>query len=393
MSSSIAAWIRRCEPMIPHARPYLSGNEARYLQECVDTNFVSSVGPFVDRLERQLIDATASAGAVATASGTSALHASLVAVGVGQDDLVVLPSFTFIASANSIAYCGASPWLMDVDAETWTLDMGLLRRSLERDSRRDGDRLIHAPTGRRISAIMPVHTLGVAANMDALGEISAEFRLPVVNDAAAALGATFRRRPIGRMGGELSVLSFNGNKTVTAGGGGMIVGNDPELLRLVRHLTTTARAGEEYAHDRVGYNYRMTNLQAAVGCAQMDRWKDLVEAKRRIRRRYDEAFGNVSGIGLFPDPADRESACWLSGIRLKPTAPSVEALRSALRAQEIETRAFWRPVHLQQPYLEAPTTPMPVSEALWPTILTLPCSTDLSDADQTRVIDAVRSAL
>lgn len=379
--------------MIPHARPVMSEKEALYLQDCVTTNFVSSIGPFVDRFERQVAEATGSSGAVATSSGTTALHASLVAVGVGRDDLVVLPSFTFIASANSIAHCGAMPWLMDIDAETWTLDADLLRRLLETEARRDGDRLVHAPTGRRIAAIMPVHTLGVAADMDGLSRIAADYRLPMVADAAAALGATFRGKEVGGMGADLSVISFNGNKTVTAGGGGMIVGNDMELMRLVRHLTTTARSGEEYSHDRVGYNYRMTNLQAAVGCAQMDRWEELVDAKRGIRRRYDEAFGNIPNLSTFPDPADRESACWLSGIRIRPPAPSVETLRARLGAQGIETRAFWQPVHRQLPYREAPASEMPVTESLWRTIITLPCSTDLSEVDQARVIDAVKSAL
>ncbi len=379
--------------MIPHARPVMSGKEGLYLQECVTTNFVSSVGPFVDRLERQLAEATGSAGAVATSSGTTALHASLLTVGVGRDDLVVLPSFTFIASANAIAHCGAIPWLMDIDEETWTLDADLLRRSLDAEARRDGDRVIHRPTGRRIAAIMPVHTLGVAADMEGLRRIADDFGLPVVADAAAALGASFRGKAIGDMGADLSVISFNGNKTVTAGGGGMIVGNDPELIGLARHLTTTARAGEEYSHDRVGYNYRMTNLQAAVGCAQMERWQELVEAKRRIRRRYDDAFGNIATVGTFPDPPDRGSACWLSGIRLRPPAPTVQSLRDALRRQDIETRAFWKPVHRQLPYQDAPRSAMAVTDALWPTILTLPCSTDLSEADQARVIDAVRQAI
>jgi len=379
--------------MIPHARPVMSDKESLYLQECVTTNFVSSVGPFVERFERQVAEATGTTGAVATSSGTTALHASLLTVGVGRDDLVVLPSFTFIASANAIAHCGAMPWLMDIDAETWTLDAVLLRRALERDTRREGDRLIHAGSGCRVAAIMPVHTLGVAAEMDALRRIADDYRLPIVADAAAALGATFRGRSIGAMGADLSVISFNGNKTVTAGGGGMIVGNDAALIKRARHLTTTARAGEEYAHDEVGYNYRMTNLQAAVGCAQMDRWREMVEAKKRIRRRYDEAFGNHPSLSTLPDPADRESACWLSGIRLRTSILTVRALRDRLRAEGIETRAFWQPVHLQAPYRLAPATEMPVTESLWQTILTLPCSTDLSEADQARVIDAVKGAI
>ena len=377
--------------MIPHARPVLTGNEARYLQDCIETTYVSSVGPFVERFERQVAAATQSAGAVATASGTSALHISLVALGIGRDDLVVLPSFTFIASANAIAHCGAEPWLFDVSPESWTLDTALLRRTLERDTRRQAGRLLHVPSGRRVAAIMPIHTLGVPAAMDEIAAIAAEFALPIVADAAAAIGATYRGKPLGGLGATLSAISFNGNKTITAGGGGAVIGQDLELLRLVRHLSTTARAGEEYAHDRVGYNYRMTNLQAAVGCAQMERWEELVEAKRRIRRRYDDDFRGVPGIAPFPDPAGQESACWLSGIRVSPPAPAVATIRAALRAQGIETRAFWQPMNLQAPYRAAPTTPMPVSDALWPAILTLPCSTDLSEAEQTRVIDAVRS--
>ncbi|MSP49868.1 MAG: aminotransferase class I/II-fold pyridoxal phosphate-dependent enzyme [Alphaproteobacteria bacterium] len=376
--------------MIPLTQPDLSGNESRYLQECIASTYVSSVGPFVSRFERLVAEATGSAGAVATSSGTTALHAALLAAGVGAGDLVVLPTFTFIASANAIAHCGAGPWLLDVDPSTWALDTRLLRRSLERDTRRDGARLLHTPSGRRIAAVMPVYTLGAASGIDRVVAAARDFGLPVVADAAAALGATSGGQAIGEFGADFSVISFNGNKTVTSGGGGAVVGNDLDALKALRHLTSTARLGDDYTHDRIGYNYRMTNLQAAVGCAQMERWRELVGAKRRIRARYAAGLRGLNGVGMFP--TEDGSACWLSGITLGPSASPLDQVRAKLRDAGIEARPFWRPMHLQAPYREAPVSAMPVADAIWPTVLTLPCSTGLSEADQDRVIDTIRGA-
>ncbi len=375
------------------AEPNLSGNEARYLQECITTTYVSSVGPFVDRFETQIAGATGAAGAVATSAGTTALHMALVALGVRPGDLVILPDFTFIASANAIAHCGAEPWLLDIAATTWTLDADLLRRALETETRRQDAATIHLGTGRRVAAILPVYTLGVPADMDAIVDVAREFGLPVVADAAAALGATYKGRPVGQLGANLSGISFNGNKTITSGGGGAVIGHDLELLRLVRHITTTARTGEDYTHDRIGYNHRLTNLQAAVGCAQMERWEDLVAAKRRIRRRYDDELGGLPGVHFFPSPSYCTSACWLSGIRLVPPAPPVAAVRDHLREFGIEARAFWKPMHLQAPFRMVPRSDMAVSQAIASSILTLPCSTGLSEPDQGRVIDAVRQII
>ncbi len=377
--------------MIPLCVPNLSGNEARYLHECVETNFVSSVGPFVERFEERVAVASGAGLAVATSSGTTGLHAALTAIGVQRDDLVVLPSLTFIASANAIAHCGADPWLVDVDEASWTLDPAVLGEVLERDTERDGEDLRHRPTGRRVAALMPVYTLGLPADMDSLLELASEYGLPVVADAAAALGALDRNRPIGSLGAQLSVLSFNGNKTVTSGGGGAVIGDDEALTALVRHLTTTARVGSGYDHDRVGFNYRMTNLQAAVGCAQLERLDELVAAKRRIAAGYDAAFAAVAGLLPFPAPARSESACWFSGVLLENRAAA--ELVPGLRADGIEARPFWKPIHLQAPFAACPREPTPVTDRLWPAVLTLPCSTGLAAGDQERVIAAVRSAL
>lgn len=377
--------------MIPLAVPNLAGNEARYLQECVSSSYVSSVGPFVQRFEAMVAEATGAPEAVAVSTGTVGLHLALVVAGVGRDDLVALPALTFIASANAIAHCGATPWLFDIAPESWTLDPAALDRALSEEAERRGDRLVHRATGRRVAAVMPVHTLGHPADMDAIVAVAGRHGLPVVADGAAALGATYKGRRPAECGAALTVISFNGNKTVTAGGGGALVGSDPAMMRLARHLSTTARVGQEYEHDQVGYNYRMTNLQAAVGCAQMEQLEPFVAAKRRIARRYDDAFAGLKGTGRFPAAPWAESACWFSGLTVD--APDTAALREALRGNGIDARPFWKPMHLQRPYRDAPRTALSVTESLWRRIVTLPCSTHLGDSEQDRVIAATRAAL
>lgn len=379
--------------MIPLCVPNLTGNEARYLQECVDSTFVSSVGPFVDRLEDMVAAAAGSpVRAVATSAGTTGLHAALTAVGVERDDLVIMPAFTFVASANAVAQCGATPWLLDVAADSWTLDPALLERVLEDETARDGDTLRHRASGRRVAAVLPVHVLGCPADMDAIIAAARTRGLKVVADSAAALGSRYRGRRIAQLGADLSVVSFNGNKTVTAGGGGAVVGTDPELLALVRHLTTTARVSPDYLHDRVGFNYRMTNLQAAVGCAQLERLDEFVVAKRRIRAAYDAAFAGRPDVGFFPQPDWAESECWFSGFVLD-RAERMAALRAGLRDRGIDARPFWRPMHLQPAFVEAPRTPMTVTESVWDRIVTLPCSTSLTETELRTVVAAVEEVL
>lgn len=380
--------------MIPLAVPTMTGKERDYLLECVETNYVSSVGSFVTRFEEMVATASGAAGTVATSAGTTALHAALIAVGVKPGDLVATASFTFIATANAISHCGASPWLFDVGADDWTMDPHQLTSALERDTSRQGTALVHRPTGRRVAAILPVFTLGLPARMDEISALGRRFGLPVVVDGAAALGATYRDRPSASLGADLTMFSFNGNKTVTAGGGGAVAGTDLALLRRVRHLTTTARVGDDYTHDEVGYNYRMTNLQAAVGCAQMESLDRFVAAKRRIAGRYNSAFHSIRDACAFPEPEDRRSACWFSGLYLPTVAPDVVvALRASLVAAGVDARPFWRPVHLQAPYQNCPAGPMAVTDRIWNRILTLPCSTGLAEHEQEQVIAAVHAAI
>lgn len=377
--------------MIPLAVPQLSGNEAKYLQECVESTFVSTVGPFVGRFEDMVAKAAGSRHCVATSAGTTGLHVSLVALGIERDDLVIIPSFTFIATANAVSHAGATPWLMDVSRNTWTLDPEQLTTELARNTKVKRGTLVHRGTGRRIAAIVPVHTFGTPADMDAIMAVAKRYSLPVLADSAAALGATSQSRAIGRLGADLNVFSFNGNKTVTAGGGGAVSGDDEALLQRVRHLTTTARVGGNYDHDMVGFNYRMTNLQAAVGCAQMEQLDAFVARKREIRAIYDLAFSGLDGVEPFPTARGTESACWFSGF--VTDARTAERVRTSLQSQSIDARPTWKPMHMQLPYIDVPRSSLDVSEDIWQRIVTLPCSTGITNAELDSVAEAVRAQL
>ncbi len=377
--------------MIPLAIPHLAGREAAYLQECIDSTFVSSVGPFVDRFEKMVAQAAGCRTAVATASGTTGLHAALTALGVGRDDLVIVPTWTFIASANAVAHCGAMPWLLDVERQSWNLDPDLLLQALDEQTEHRSGKVIHTASGRRVAAIMPVHGLGTPANMPAIVDCAKKFNLPVLADAAAALGATCNDQPVGRMGADLTVFSFNGNKTITAGGGGAVTGTDEKLLDTVRHLTTTARHGSGYDHDRIGFNYRMTNLQAAVGCAQMERLPQLLAAKKRIYEDYRTGFADRPDLTPFPVPPWGDSAHWLSGVFLENIEEKqLEPLLNKLQKAGIGVRSFWKPIHQQVPYAKAPKWLTGVADDIWYRILPLPSSSGLTREEGERVVSTVK---
>lgn len=375
--------------MIPLAVPHLAGREAEYLQECVTSTFVSSVGPFVERFEREVAAAAGVAGAVAVTSGTAALHLALRTAGVSETDLVALPSYTFVASANAVAYCGASPWLFDVTDTSWTLDPEQLARTLKQRLTPGPDGPVDRVSGRRLGAVMPVHTLGHPADMAPIVEVAAAYDVPVVADAAAALGATYRGEPVGRLGAQLTAFSFNGNKTITAGGGGALVSDDESLLECARHLSTTARSGPDYDHDEIGYNYRLTNVQAAVGCAQVEQLARFVATKRRIRQFYEQRLGDLSSLQHFPVAAWADSACWFSGV----ATDEAEQLRGQLRAAGVDARPFWKPMHLQRPFTTAPREPLSLTDSLWRRVLPLPCSTGITDEELEQVVAAVRGSV
>jgi aminotransferase in exopolysaccharide biosynthesis len=378
--------------VIPVSVPDLVGNEARYLQECIDSGFVSSVGPFVAAFEESVARATGARHAVATSSGTTGLHIALVAAAVTPGDLVIIPSYTFIATANAVSHAGAEPWLTDVSPESWTLDPHQLRTALNQQTKRDPEGIMHKQTGKRVAAVMPVYTLGHPADMEAINEVALEFGLPVVADAAAAIGAEYKGRSIG-MEAPVSVFSFNGNKTITSGGGGAVVTNDAEKAAKIRHLSTTARVSNDYLHDQVGYNYRMTNLQAAVGVAQLERATDLVMKRQQIARNYENELAAL-GVRFAPQSEWAVSSRWLScAILPDGSQRSVAEIVDEFAAQQVQVRPFWRPMHEQPPYSRCLREPTPVTDQLWRRVLTLPSSSSLSSEDQTRVIEATRRVL
>lgn len=380
--------------MIPLAVPNLSGNEKKYLDDCIDTTFVSSVGAYVNRFEEEIAKEAGAVAATATASGTTALHIALLSAGVKQDELVIMPTFTFIATANAVSHCGAVPWLFDVEPVTWTLDAEAVARALAEETvARDGN-VFHKKSGKRVAAILPVYTLGAAADMDMFAELSKKYRIPVVADAAAALRAEYKGKKLAELA-DLTIFSFNGNKTITSGGGGMIVSNDAERIAYAKHISTTARVSLEYDHDQIGYNYRMTNIQAAVGCAQLERLEQFVERKREIRKYYNLAFQDMQGIESFKDSIWGNSACWFSGIVIKDEAHlSVPEICIKMRNAGVEARSFWKPIHLQKPYSHAMMdSDFSVICAVWDKILTLPCSTGITEEELKTVTDTVKTIL
>lgn len=371
--------------MIPLAVPNLNGNEKKYLDNCIDTTFVSSVGEYVTRLENDIKNYTHSSDAVATSSGTTGLHASLISVGVKYSDLVIIPTFTFIATANSVAHCGAVPWLFDISGKDWCLDPDLVAAELKKECEIKKGQVIHKKSGRRVAAIMPVYTLGNIPDMKAFRLIADEWNLPLIADAACAIGASYytssnEQYELGEIA-DLSVISFNGNKTITCGGGGAVIGTSSTLLNHVRHLTTTARVWPDYDFDEVGFNYRMTNIQAAVGVAQMERVEAFVKRKREVRDYYKEALKDIQSVSFFPET--NGASCWYSGIVLSEEATYDTAKKICLELKEygIEARTFWKPVHIQKPYINCPRTDIKVANNLWQRIVTLPCSTNIMDED------------
>lgn len=379
--------------MIPLAVPNLTGNEKKYLNECIDTTFVSSVGQFVTRFEEMAAEISGAGYAVATSSGTTALHTALMSVGVEAGDIVLIPSYTFIATANAVAHCGAEPWCIDIDEASWTMSSGMLEKELKDKIELIDGKPYHRFKKKRVTAVMPVFTLGNPANMGAIKRIADNYGLPVIVDAAAAIGATYGQDAPAKWADAI-VYSFNGNKTITCGGGGAILSDNESIISRARHLSTTARVGNEYDFDEVGYNYRMTNIQAAVGCAQLERLEEFIAKKRYIREYYEDNLCDVKGISFFPESPWGKGTCWFSGIVIdKDMGISVHEICSRLKDEGIESRSFWKPVHLQQPYKSVDCSSMEITDKTWDSIVTLPCSTGITDEELETTVNAVREAL
>jgi dTDP-4-amino-4,6-dideoxygalactose transaminase len=376
---------------IPLSVPCLAGNAARYVQECIDTNFVSSVGPFVGRFEAEFAGHVGTAHAVACSCGTAALHVALRVAGVGTGDEVLVSDFTFIATVNPVAYLGARPVLVDANRTTWNMDPDLVIEELDRRAR-SGEKMPRA--------VLAAHVLGLPADLLPIRVACAQHGIVLIEDAAEALGAEYEGGPLGgrHVGtiGLLGCFSFNGNKIITCGGGGMIVTPDAVLARRARHLTTQARLpGPEYFHDEIGYNYRLTNLAAALGVAQLEHLDAFIARKQAIARRYDEALGGLPGITLPPRATWARPSMWLYSILVDPAAAGIArtVLQERLGRHGIETRFVWAPAHLMPCYRDVSRLGGAVGEMLFAQGLSLPCSISLTDSDQLRIIEALYQAM
>ncbi len=375
--------VRRIRAALPadvtHAalhEPRFLGNEKRYLADCIDTGWVSYAGSYVDRFEQELAVACGVKHAVAVTSGTVALQVALHAAGIGADDEVLVPALTFVATANAIVHAGGVPHFIDADEATLGVDPDALRYHLSQNTiRRDG-KLYNHITGRRIGAILPVHVFGHPADMDAINLVAQDYGLAVIEDATEALGSSYKDRPCGSFS-PIATLSFNGNKLVTTGGGGAILTDDTAVAKRLRHLTTTAKQPHRWAfvHDEVAWNFRLPNINAAVGVAQLERLSPMLAAKRVLWQRYVDAFADLQGLHVFRDAPFARSNHWLVSLILdKDNAYQLEPILTATNDAGLSTRPTWTPMHQLPMYRDHPRAPLPVTESLAQRIVSVPSS-------------------
>jgi perosamine synthetase len=359
--------------------PEFSGREWDYVKECIDTGWVSSVGAFVDRFENDLRACTSASYAVATSNGTAALHICLLLAGVQPGDEVLMPALTFIATANAVSYAGAVPHFVDSEARSLGVDAQALDTYLGDIVERREGASFNRRTGARLRALVVMHVFGHPCDLDALADVAARWNLVLIEDAAESLGASYKGRHTGNVG-RVSALSFNGNKVVTTGGGGAVLTNDASLGQRAKHLTTTARVPHRWSflHDEVGYNYRLPNLNAALGCAQLEQLTSFVERKRALAERYATAFEGVAGIEFLREPAQTRSNYWLNAIVLAPEqAGTRDALLAALNDAGYMSRPLWTLMHHLPMYVACPRAPLPVAESLEARVVNLPSSARL----------------
>jgi perosamine synthetase len=370
-------------PKVLH-EPTFSGNEWDYLKECLDSTFVSSVGKFVDRFEHDLAQYTGAKYVVATVNGTAALHIALKLAGVIQDDEVLIPALTFVATANAVVYCNATPHFVDSEESTLGIDVAKLRSYLCDHTKIIAGQCVNTASGRIIRAVVPMHTFGHPVDMDALKDLASEFKLVVVEDAAESLGSTYKGQHTGTLG-RFGALSFNGNKTITTGGGGAILTNDPELARRAKHITTTAKLPHawEYRHDEVAYNYRMPNINAALGCAQLEQLPQLLESKRNLFFRYQVAFNKVDGVELISEPIGCLSNYWLQTIILSVEhSEHRDAILAATNNAGYMTRPTWVLMNELQQFISMPSMDLSCAQSLSERVVNIPSSAYLVDGDQ-----------
>ncbi len=370
--------------------PNMAGNEWKYVKDCLDTGWISSVGSYVTKFEQMVADFAGAKYGIAAVNGTAALHISLLLSGVKQHDYVILPNLTFVASANSIKYMGAEPLLIDADPLMWQMDLDLLEDFLTSQTEIRGKELFYKKDGRRIGAIMPVHILGNMCDMDRFISIVSRYPLPIVEDATEALGTTYKGKSAGTFS-PLAAFSFNGNKIISTGGGGVIVTDDEALAKHAKHLTTTAKASaDEYYHDEVGYNYRLVNVLAAIGVAQMELLPSFIERKKAIVAFYKKALSGVADIRFQQELPDVNTNGWLFTIQTEKQ----QALLDHLNANKILSRRFWMPMNKLPMYAGCVyVQSQDRSDYIYNTCLSIPSSTNITDEELAIVAREIIAAI
>ncbi|MBI3771283.1 MAG: LegC family aminotransferase [Gammaproteobacteria bacterium] len=360
--------------------PSFSGQEWNYVKDCLDSGWVSSVGEYVNRFERMLEEYTGVNHAIATVNGTAALHICLILAGVSADDEVLIPSLTFVATANAVRYCGAIPHFVDVDLLSLGIDTVKLRTYLEQIAIRKSDGCYNRNTGRRIRGLVVMHTFGHPSDLDSIQSVCQEYNITLIEDAAEALGSFYKGKHCGNWGAS-ATLSFNGNKVVTCGGGGAILTNNKDIAQQARHITTTAKLPHawEFYHDQTGYNYRMPNINAALGCAQLEKLPTFIREKREIAKNYHRLYANFNGAHVFNEQQYSSSNYWLnllifSGI----TRHERDELLGMCHEANILCRPIWTPMHRLPMYESCPRMDLSITEKLHERVICLPSGTRLS---------------
>jgi len=366
---------------VPLHNPVFEGNEEEYLVDCVRSNFVSSVGAYVDKFEEMLSEYTGVKRAVVAMNGTAALHICFLVVGVGPGDEILLPSLTFVATANAVSYSGATPHFVDVEKNTLGIDADKLDSYLSEISNIENGICYNKKTGKIIKAVLPMHTFGHPVDMDKLKVVADKYNLKIIEDAAESLGSFYKGKHTGNFG-DVTALSFNGNKIITTGGGGAILTNDDYLADRAKYLTTTAKVPHkwEYFHDVVGYNYRMPALNAALGCAQMEQLEKFIKQKRDLAMRYAEAFDNLQGVSFFTEPEFAKSNYWLNTIILSDELVTLrDEILDYTNKNGIMTRPIWTPMHKLPMYKSCPKMDLSFTENIEKRIINIPSSAWLAE--------------
>ncbi len=357
--------------------PYINGNEWRYVKDCLDTGWVSSVGSYVDLFAEELAEKCGMAYAIPTVNGTSALHISLMLAGVEQGDEVLMPALTFVASANAVSYCGATPHFVECEDKSLGIDAQKLGEYLENITKIKQGALYNKATGNRIAAIMPVHIFGHPVDMDSLQKIADSYNIPIIADGAESLGSLYKDKPVSCFA-KISAVSFNGNKIITTGGGGAILTDDLDLANRAKHITTVAKLPHKwnFVHDEIGYNYRMPNLNAAMGCAQLERLDDILKIKRKLANKYELLFEDSKDFKFISEPSYARSNYWLNAIYIKSDMDRNYILEKLFKAG-LMCRPIWMLMHRLEMYKDCPRMDLPVSKNLEARIINLPSSVKL----------------